>query len=92
MKKKLDSHRVSLIAKVVIATTQQEVLQYCNAAIQELEGQQLHGHLIVRFLENTVSELTAFSPSNQNSQQWSNIINAKVFCNRLLKEYSFSYE
>jgi len=87
-----DDDLYKLITKILFADSREEVKQCCDVAIHELENQKTPDHLIVRFLEKTVGELSVFSPLTQNSQQWSNIVNAKVFCNRLIKHFSSSHE
>ena len=92
MIKTIDDFRHKLITKILFATSQDEVERYCNFSVRELETRQVYHQFIVRFLEKTITELANFSPRDQNSQQWSNIINAKVFCKRLIDQYSFSHE
>ena len=92
MRNALNNYQKELITKIRSADSNEEVKRFCNIAVHELEGQQLPGHLIVRFLEKTISELAGFNPMLQDSRQWNNIITAKVLCNRLLQQYSFSHE
>jgi hypothetical protein len=92
MIKTIDDFRHKLITKILFATSQDEVGRYCISSIRELETRQVYHQFIVRFLEKTITELANFSPRDQNSQQWSNIINAKVFCKRLIEQYSFYHE
>jgi hypothetical protein len=92
MIKKLDDYRGKLITKILLAASPEEVKRYCHAAVNGLGDQQLQGYLIVRFLEETISDLNNFSPAEQSTQQWENIITAKVFCNLQVQQYYFSYE
>jgi hypothetical protein len=88
----LDEYRARLITNILCAVSQEEVRRLCLEALEGLKDKGMNGHLIVRFLEKTNQELAAFNPMNKNSLQWSNIINAKVYCNRLMQQYSFSHE
>ena len=91
MIKKPDDYQAKLIQKILLAASPEEARHYCHAAVHELEGQ-LQGYLVVRFLEETATELSKFSPSEQSSQQSENIITAKVFFNLQIQQYFSSHE
>jgi len=88
----LDDYRHELITKVLFAASQEEVKRFCEAAVRQLELQQLNGPLIADFLAKTLEDLQQFSPMNKEAQQWSNIVSAKIFCKRLVRRYSVSNE
>lgn len=88
----LSAYRATLINKILLAQSQPEVKKLCSDAVQELEGRQLEGLIVARFLEETKTELSAFNPMKQDAQQWNNITTAKVICGRLAQPYSFSHE
>jgi hypothetical protein len=92
MSLKLDDCRHRLITKVLFASSQSEVRRYCEATVKELESQLMNGSQISRFLEKTIHDLQQFNPMNKAAQQWSNIVSAKVFCKRLMRQYSISDE
>lgn len=73
----LDEFRCKLINKILFATSQKEVIRYCEAAIKGLEHHQVNGHIMARFADKMISELDQFNPMNKNAQQWSNILMAK---------------
>ncbi len=88
----MDDYRHKLIAKILVADSHYEVKRYCSAAIKELERQQLHGYLILRFVEKTVNELSKFSPMYLDAQPWSNIDTARVQYRRVLRQYAHVHE
>jgi hypothetical protein len=91
MIKKPDDYQAKLIQKILLAASHEEVRRYCHAAVHELEGQ-FQGYLVVRFLEETVTDLSKLNPSEQSSQQSENIITAKIFFNLQIQQYYFSHE
>ncbi len=92
MTKTLATYRAELINNILFAPSQEEVKGICNGAVHDLEDRHLQGHLIIRFLEKTRSELAAFNPLDTGSLQWNNIITAKVMCTRLIQNHTFPHE
>lgn len=82
----LPEYRLKLIAKIMSASSQEEVKRYIDAAIKSLEQNQVNGHVIVRFIDKMSDELEAFSPMNKNAQQWSNIKMSLICFNRVKRK------
>ena len=80
---KLDEYRTKLINKILSARSQDEVKRFIEAAMKALEQYNVNGHLVVRFVDKTNSELNLFNPMNKDAQQWSNISMAKIIFNRI---------
>ena len=79
----LDEYRVKLIHKILFAGSQDEVKRYVDAAMKAFEMNKINGYVIARFVDKTIHELELFSPMKEDSQQWSNILMAKVLFHRL---------
>jgi hypothetical protein len=92
MSQSMEDYRYRLITEILFANSLEEVTGHCHLVIHELEDKQTPAHLIAKFLQKTVSELLILRPLTQNSQQWTNIMNATDLCNRLTKQYPLSHE
>ena len=74
----LTDYRSKLIAKIMMANSQEEVKRYIDAALKSLEHHKLHGHIISRFIDKMIAELEHFNPMDKDAQEWSNIHMAKI--------------
>ena len=54
-----------------------------DAAIKALEQKRVPGHIIVRFVDKLLFELSEFSPMNIHAQHWNNIKIALVLLTRI---------
>jgi len=78
----LTAYRTKLIAKIMFASSQDEVKRFIDTAMKSLEQYKLNGHIICRFTDKMLDELEAFSPLNKEAQQWSNIKMARICFNQ----------
>lgn len=79
----LDDFRCKLINKILFSASQQDVKRYCDGAMKGLERHNVNGHIVVRFVDKTISELNQFNPIDQDSQQGHNIQIARIYFNRI---------
>lgn len=79
----LTDYRSKLITKIMFSNSQEEVNRYIISATKSLEKHKLNGHLITRFVDKTMDELSLFAPMYKDSQQWSNIEMAKIQLTRI---------
>ena len=82
----LTAYRTKLIAKIMSASSQDDVKRYINTAIKSLEQHNLNGHIVTRFAETMLDELESFSPMNKDAQQWSNINMARICFNQIKRK------
>lgn len=82
----LAAYRTKLIAKIMSASSQDEVKRYIDTAMKSLEQHNLNGHIVTRFTEKMLDELESFSPMNKNAQQWSNIKMAGICFNQIKRK------
>lgn len=82
----LSAYRTKLIAKIMLASSQDEVKRYIDTAMKSLEQHNLNGHIVTRFTEKMLDELESFSPMNKNAQQWSNIKMAGIYFNQIKRK------
>ncbi|MBK8310875.1 MAG: hypothetical protein IPL04_08240 [Chitinophagaceae bacterium] len=47
----LTEYRTKLIAKIMLASSQDEVKRYIDTAVKSLEQHKLNGHIVTRFTE-----------------------------------------
>ena len=86
----LNEYRSKLITHILQAKSQHEVSSLIDAAIKALEQNRVHGHIIVRFVDKTLFELSEFSPMNNHAQHWSNIKIALILFTRIKKNLNAS--
>ena len=79
----LDEYKSKLINKILFATSQDEVKRFIDAAIKALHQNKVNGHIVARFVDKIIGELSLFSPMKKDSQQWSNISMAKIMLKRI---------
>lgn len=84
----LDEFRSKLINKILFAGSQEEVKRFCDAAIKGLEHHKINGHIIARFVDKMINELSTFNPMSKDAQQWSNIQMARIYLNRIKQQAS----
>ena len=82
----LTKYRTKLIAKIMLASSQDEVKRYIDTAVKSLEQHKLNGNIVTRFTEKMLDELEAFSPMNKEAQQWSNIKMARICFNQIKRK------
>lgn len=82
----LAAYRTKLIAKIMSASSQDEVKRYIDTAMKSLEQHNLNGHIVTRFTEKMLDELESFSPMNKNAQQLSNIKMAGICFNQIKRK------
>lgn len=78
----LDEYRATLINKILLAGSQQEVKQLIDAPIHLLKYNNVPWQSIAGFIEKSLSDLYQFSPLNEEAWQWINIKIARVLFNR----------
>jgi len=79
----ITEYRCKLINKILFAQSQDEVRRYVDASMKGLREHKVNGHLIARFVEKTMQDLSEFTPMNHDDRQWSNIKMARILFNRL---------
>lgn len=79
----LDEYRCKLINKILFAGSQEEVRRFCDAAMKDLEHHKVNGHIVARFVEKIIGELSQFNPMDKDAQQWSNLRMAKILFIRI---------
>jgi hypothetical protein len=79
----INDYRCKLINKILFSTSQEEVKKYIDTAMKDLAKHKVNGHLVNRFLERTSGDLAAFSPMDNDAQQWANIKMAKMLLNQI---------
>lgn len=84
----LNEYTAKLINKILFATSQEEVERFINAAMKALEQNKVNGHIIVRFLDKVIGEISLFNPMNKDAQQWGNITTARVLFNRIKHKHN----
>lgn len=90
MSLKLHEFRYKLINKILFATSQKEVMVFCNASLKGLEQHAVNPYIVVRFVDKVISELESFNPIDKDAQQWSNIRMAKIQFKRIKQQLSAS--
>lgn len=78
----LSEYRAKLIAKIMIASSQDEVKRYIATALASLEQNKINGHFVIRFIDKMLDDLESFSPMNKDAQQWSNIKMSMIYFNQ----------
>lgn len=71
--------RADLITKIKAASSQNEVKEMIDKAMESLEQNQITANMVSGFIEKMLSELESFSPMNKDAQQWSNIKMAMIW-------------
>jgi len=71
-------YRCKLMNKILFARSPDEVRRYIGAAIKSLREHKVNDHLIARFIERAVQDLSQFHPEDEGAQQWSNIRAAQI--------------
>lgn len=71
--------RADLITKIKAASSQNEVKEMIDKAMESLEQNQITANMVSGFTEKMLSELESFSPMNKDAQQWSNIKMAMIW-------------
>lgn len=79
----INDYRCKLITKILFSTSQEEVKRYIDAAMKSLVKHKVNGHLVTRFVERTTRDLAAFSPMDNDAQQWTNIKMARILFNQV---------
>ncbi|MBK7291602.1 MAG: hypothetical protein KBF82_08445 [Chitinophagaceae bacterium] len=82
----ITEYREKLIAKIMLASSQDEVKRYIDTAMKSLEQHNLNGHIVSRFIEKILDELESFSPMNKEAQQWSNIKMGRICFNQIKRK------
>ena len=80
----ITEYREKLIAKIMLASSQDEVKRYIDTAMKSLEQHNLNGHIVSRFIEKILDE--SFSPMNKEAQQWSNIKMGRICFNQIKRK------
>ena len=70
-----------LIGRILSASSQDEVKEIIDKAMDGLEDHEVVNNIVCSFSENMVNDLNQFNPINKTSQQWSNINMARVIFN-----------
>lgn len=79
----LFEYRKKLIGKILSASSQEEVKQIIDKAMDGLEDHEVVNSIVCNFSDNMLNELNQFNPINKTSQQWSNINMARIIFNGL---------
>ncbi|QEC67450.1 hypothetical protein FRZ67_09125 [Panacibacter ginsenosidivorans] len=79
----LFDYRKKLIGKILSASSQEEVKQIIDKAMDGLEDHKAVKNIVCSFSDNMLSDLEQFDPINKTSQQWANINMARVTFNRI---------
>lgn len=61
--------RADLITKIKAASSQNEVKEMIDKAMESLEQNQITANMVSGFIEKMLSELESFSPMNKDAQQ-----------------------
>ena len=57
MARTLDEYRCKLIDKILLAATPQDAVRFSDTAIRSLNEHNVHGYIIVRFIDKTLRNL-----------------------------------
>lgn len=72
-----------LVSKILFAASQEEVKRYIDTAMKSMVTHKVNGHIIARFADKSLLHLKAFSPMDQDAQQWTNIKMAILLFNQI---------
>lgn len=73
MPRTLDDYRRKLIQKILLSSSTTEVRRFVNTAVRSLLDHKVHGYIILRFINRTISELETFVPPGNDVQQTGNL-------------------
>lgn len=81
----LSSHeyRTTLVNKILLATSQEEVKRSIDTALKTSGQNKPGSQLIALFIEKIISDLEVFNPLEKDAFQWSNIKFARIQLNRI---------
>jgi F420-0:gamma-glutamyl ligase len=79
----LSEYRTKLIEEILLASSQEEVKQIIDSAMEGLEDNEVVCNIVSTFADNIVYDLEQFDPLNKTAQQWSNINMARITFNRI---------
>jgi len=83
----LEDYSRTLADKILKASTQDEVKCLCEASVSWLKEQRSTSAEISVFAEKAMDLLRQYNPMNSDIVQWSNISAARIFINRIIKQY-----
>lgn len=83
----LDDFHISLINKILFASSQQQVKLLIDAAVKSLEENNISDNAILSFIKNSLNDLELFNPMDKDAQQWSNIKIARIQFYRCKRRY-----
>ncbi len=72
-----------LITRILVATSQEEVMSIIDATMKEVEQQENEILVPFYFAGKIITELELYSPMKKDAQQWSNIQAARVHLHRM---------
>jgi hypothetical protein len=86
----LEDYRSTLVGKILLADSQEEVRLFIDAAMKGLKERKVNGHIVARFLDKITHDLAQFDPIHKNPEQWSNIKMARIHFNRLRQTFEIT--
>jgi hypothetical protein len=81
----LDKFRAKLIIRILYARSSEEAERFIKVAIRAMQKKNVNGHIITRFVDRVMNQLSIHESSNTNPIQWNNIM-AAIFSLQRMRE------